>query len=160
MQNTNPSPPPILIPCRVLLRCPLCYGIFRTHFDFMNHLQFHPLSSEQDVILRSGVDAAALPSQSHLQPTQPAPPQHASSRRNDRGIVLPSSSSSNRSHPTNEGHQMARRNRGRAPSTTFLDLNVTHDGTKPLINQLDVPISSNAVALDEEPNGLDLSLRL
>ncbi|OIT01289.1 hypothetical protein A4A49_60126 [Nicotiana attenuata] len=131
MHNTNPSPPPILIPCRVLLRCPLCYGIFHTHFDFMNHLQSHPLSSEQDVILRSGIDAVALPLPTHSPSTQPALSQQESSRRNNIGIVRPTSSSTlNRSQPT-ERQQVARRNRGRAPNTTFLNLNTEKDSICP-----------------------------
>ncbi|KAG5588193.1 hypothetical protein H5410_048627 [Solanum commersonii] len=81
MNNANLSPPSSLLPCRVFLRCPLCYGAFRTHMEFMNHVRTtHLLLSERNIILCSHAYASNT-----LSPTTPLrsnleAPQHASSQ--------------------------------------------------------------------------------
>ncbi|KAF3670260.1 hypothetical protein FXO38_05664 [Capsicum annuum] len=162
-----------------MIQCLLCHGIFRTHSEFVNHVQtIHPLTV-LDAILNSHVDASGILLQ------------NSSAQRNDR-IVVPSTTPSNhyqpirraRTPPIDRQH-MARQNRvvtisrGSTPPTntqqmarnieiegsnsTFADSNELDDFTKPLINQLDVPISSNAddlVNIVEEQNDLDLTLKL
>ncbi|KAF3670262.1 hypothetical protein FXO38_05662 [Capsicum annuum] len=65
--------------------------------------------------------------------------------------------------PPTDRQQMARSIEVRGSNSTFADSNESNNFTKPLINQLDVPISSNAddlVNIAEEQNDLDLTLRL
>ncbi|MCD7445808.1 hypothetical protein HAX54_000046 [Datura stramonium] len=109
------------------------------------------------------VDAPTVGAKENLPSAQPVVPQYANSQRNDGGVVLPTSSSS-RNPPIRWGrappvdmHQMARGNRVGGSNQAIVEY------TRPLINQLNVPISSNAnelVDLIEEQNDLDLNLRL
>ncbi|MCD7445807.1 hypothetical protein HAX54_000045 [Datura stramonium] len=130
----------------------------------MNHVQTaHPSSSDKNAILISPVLATGVFLSENSLLAQPAVPQYANSQRNDGGVVLPTSSS-NRNPPIRRGatppvnmHQMARGNGVGGSNQTIVEY------TRPLINQLDAPISSNAnelVDLTEEQNDLDLNLRL
>ncbi|KAF3670263.1 hypothetical protein FXO38_05661 [Capsicum annuum] len=65
--------------------------------------------------------------------------------------------------PPTTRQQMERSIRVGGSNPTFADLNESTDLTRPLINQLDVPISSNVdelINIAEEQNDLDLNLRL
>ncbi|KAM3356602.1 hypothetical protein P3S68_023316 [Capsicum galapagoense] len=166
MHHANFSPS-VLIPSRVLLHCPLCNGIFRTHLEFMNHVQVtHPLLSEQTFILCSSVYASniILPGNQHV-------PQHASLQRNDEVVVQPASSLNHSQMrrwdraPPIDRQQMARMSRViEGSNSTFVYSNRTFvDCTQQVPNQLGVPISSNAdeaVNTTEEHNELDLNLKL
>ncbi|KAH0634266.1 hypothetical protein KY290_037680 [Solanum tuberosum] len=149
-------------------------------------------ASSQNVILHSPIFALNTIFSRNLPTTQPSVQQHTSSRRNN-GVVILSTSSSNRNHPIRndrtsaiDRQQMARGNsvmpisRGRAPPVNMLQMerrNRVGDsnsslrnsnqtivyGTRQLIDQLDVPVSSNVgelVNIAEEQNDLDLNLRL
>ncbi|KAH0640442.1 hypothetical protein KY285_037028 [Solanum tuberosum] len=81
MNNANLSPPSSLLPCRVFLRCPLCYGAFRTHMEFMNHVRTtHLLLSERNIILCSHAYASNTLSPANPLGSNLAAPQHASSQ--------------------------------------------------------------------------------
>ncbi|KAF3670261.1 hypothetical protein FXO38_05663 [Capsicum annuum] len=147
--------------------------------ELMNHVETIHLSSEQNANLNSHVDKDGI----FLQ--------NESSLRNDRVVVqLTTPSNHNqpirwaRASPINR-QQMVRRNRvvqrrrGTPPPTDrqqmarsigaggsnsiFANSNESDDFTKPLIDQLDVPISPNAddlINIAEEQNDLFLTLRL
>ncbi|KAM3326788.1 hypothetical protein P3S67_001914 [Capsicum chacoense] len=158
-----------IAPSRVLLHCPLCNGIFRTYLEFINHVQtIHPVA-EQGVILRSHVYASNIVFLANPLSAQHVAPQHASLQRNE-GVVVQPTSSLNRNQltrwcsvPPVNRQQIARRNRVvESSNLTFAYPNETI-ATQQLMNQLDIPISSNAdeiVNIVEEQNGLDLNLRL
>ncbi|TMW82773.1 hypothetical protein EJD97_004967 [Solanum chilense] len=81
MSNANVPPPSFLSSCRVLLRCPLCYGAFRTHLQFMNHIRTtHLLTSERNTILCSHAYASNILSPENPLGSQLAAPQHTSSQ--------------------------------------------------------------------------------
>ncbi|KAK6781057.1 hypothetical protein RDI58_023241 [Solanum bulbocastanum] len=81
MNNANLSPPSSLLPCRVFLRCPLCYGAFRTHMEFMNHVQTtHLLLSERNIILCSHAYASNTLSLANPLGSNLAASQHTSSQ--------------------------------------------------------------------------------
>ncbi|MCD7445806.1 hypothetical protein HAX54_000044 [Datura stramonium] len=130
----------------------------------MNHVQTaHSSPSDENAILLSLILATGVFLSENPLSAQPVVPQYAISQRNNGGVFLPTSSA-NCSPPIRRGaappvnmHQMARGNRVGGSNETIIEY------TRPLINQLDAPISSNAnelVDLTEEQNDLDLNLRL
>ncbi|KAM3249274.1 hypothetical protein P3L10_011043 [Capsicum annuum] len=168
MHHANFSPL-FVAPSRVLLHCPLCNGMFRTHLEFINHVRTTHSLTEQDVILRSYVYASNIVLPRNFLSAQYVAPQHASFRRNDEVVVQPTSSLNRNqlirwsSASLVNRQQMARRNRVvEGSNSTFAYPNETI-ATQQLMNQLDVPISSNAdeiVNIAEEQNDLELNLRL
>ncbi|KAG5588194.1 hypothetical protein H5410_048628 [Solanum commersonii] len=170
MNNPIFSPPSF----HVLLRCPLCDGAFRTHMEFRIHVLItHPSRHEQDIILRSHVYASIILSTENPPSAQPAAPQHGTFFQGN----LPSTQPANPAHarnnvmPISRGRappvnmlQMERRNRVGDSNSSLRNSNQTIVyGTRQLINQLDVPVSSNVgelVNMAEEQNDLDLNLRL
>ncbi|KAG5607033.1 hypothetical protein H5410_028525 [Solanum commersonii] len=166
MYNANFSP--FLRPSPILLFCPVCNGMFHTYSGFINHIQItHPLSSELNIILHSSIYASGTFLPTNPLSTQPMAPQDVRPRRNDNIVILPTPSS-NLNHPIIsrgralpiDRQQMARRNmfvsirRGITPIMDRQQMERRNmvessskaivDRTTPLINQLDVPISSNA----------------
>lgn len=160
MNNSNSSPS-FLLPSPVQLHCPLCSGMFPTYYAFLSHLEdTHPSPSERNAILCTSHVYASSPV---LQGNQPSAPQHPTSQINNNVVFQPTLPS-NFNHPIRSD---------RAPPTESKQMEIgiggsnsneiVHDCTIPLINQLDVPISSNAdeiVNIAEQQNDLDLNLRL
>ncbi|KAG5572270.1 hypothetical protein H5410_062036 [Solanum commersonii] len=133
-------------------------------------------ASSQNIIVRSPIFTSNTFFLGNSTSTQPSAPQHVSSQIND-GVVMFLTSSSNCNHPIRNDRtpainrqQMTRRNtgvsisRGRAPPMSMLQIERRNEvggsnsifrnsnetisfGTRPLINQLDVLVSSNAEEL-------------
>uniref|UniRef100_A0A3Q7GKE6 C2H2-type domain-containing protein n=1 Tax=Solanum lycopersicum TaxID=4081 RepID=A0A3Q7GKE6_SOLLC len=185
MHNANFSP--FSGPSPILHFCTVCNEMFHTYSEFVNHIQItHPLSSEQDIILHSSVYASVTFLPGNPLSTQPAAPRNVRPERNNNIVIMPTPSS-NLNHPMISRDRalpidrqlMARRNwfvpirRGTTPIMDREQMEKRNmvessreaiaDRTIPLIDQLDVPISSNAnelINIDEEHIDLDLELRL
>uniref|UniRef100_A0A3Q7GLJ1 C2H2-type domain-containing protein n=1 Tax=Solanum lycopersicum TaxID=4081 RepID=A0A3Q7GLJ1_SOLLC len=185
MHNANFSP--FSGPSPILHFCTVCNGMFHTYSGFVNHIQItHPLSSEQDIILHSSVYASVTFLSGNPLSTEPAAPRNVRQERNNNIVIMPTQPS-NLNHPMISRDRalpidrqlMARRNwfvpirRGTTPIMDREQMERRNmvessreaivDRTIPLIDQLDVPISSNAdeiINIDEEHIDLDLELRL
>ncbi|KAM3326787.1 hypothetical protein P3S67_001913 [Capsicum chacoense] len=170
MHNPNFSPS-VSIYSHVVLHCPLCYGVFHTHTQFINHVRIaHPLSSERKAILLSPVYASNIVLPGNPLLSQTVVPQPVSLQRNDRVVAQPTMSSyrnqsitRGRSPPIDRQQMETSISVGGSNSIIAdSDEQSIADFTRPLINKLDVPIVSNVDELNiaKEQNDLDLNLRL